>query len=89
MRALHGFGLECQIGHVAEAPVKGDAFLVGPGQFHQIQSLGEVCDEGPLVHAERREIPGPAARGDADVQAPMAQAIDGGDGCGQLQRVML
>jgi hypothetical protein len=56
MRALHRFGLDRYIVELPELALEGKSRLIGPSGLHQLEALGETCDERFPVNAERREV---------------------------------
>jgi hypothetical protein len=68
-----------------EAAVEVD-LLLGPQRLHQPDALGEAGDVRLAVDAERGEGPEAPAAADADLEAPAAELVEGGEALGQVWR---
>lgn len=88
VRSLHRFGRDGQVVDVAEPAVEFHPRPVGPRRFHQGQALGEISDMGGHVDAESRESAGTATGRNTEIEAAVAEPVDGGHRRGQLQRIM-
>ena len=88
VRSLHRLRLDGNAVDVTEPAVERHIGFVRPGRLHQFQALGEIRDEGVLVHTEGGEVASATPRCNTDIQPSVAEPVDGRHRRGQLKRLM-